>query len=148
VSHTVVMRQRGSQVLQRQFPYSVTADTGSRFFCRGPLNSIHPFVSLPHLLPAPVEQLDQSNVHQMAACHIENQSLKSIFRHLIFMSFIFSRRAIQSNKNSRPQKFRRPNSGTSAAASPQKSQWVEERWLNVMPTLPSPLLGRQRKRKT
>lgn len=38
----------------------------------------------------------------MAACHIENQSLKSIFRHLIFYYFFSC--TIKSNQNSRPQK--------------------------------------------
>lgn len=45
---------------------------------------------------------DRSNAHQMAACHIENQSLKSIFRHVIFF-FFSSRCTIKSNKNSEIQ---------------------------------------------
>lgn len=33
------------------------------------------------------QTIDRSNVHQMAACHIENQSLKSIFSLFFFFSF-------------------------------------------------------------
>lgn len=85
---------------------------------------------------------DRSNAHQMAACHIENQSLKSIFRHVIFFFFFLQDAPLNLIKT---QKFRRFTSGTSAAASARRSQWVGGRHLNLTPTLPSLLLRWQRK---